>query len=108
MSKLPKTNGEQTTMNGLIPKDYGTNDECIVIMLGDKNFEVLKGYKAEVLMHKSVLPDKLSFQRAYLTITITGLSNKGAENIFNSLVQLPPEELTEFVKKKFGELEDKR
>ncbi len=87
-------------MPGLIPKSYGKVDECIIIMLGDKNFETLRGYKAEVTKHLSVLPDAYPHHHASISITITGLSNKAASALFDSLVMLPPEEITEMIKNK--------
>lgn len=90
-------------MPGLIPKDFGNNDKCIIIFLNDKNLSAIKGYKAEVLMHPSVLPDKLKFRRAYITITITGLSNKAASKLQDSLEMMKPEEITEYIKEQHPE-----
>ena len=85
---------------GLVPKSWGKGPECQVIMLGDKNLEILKGYKAEVTKNLSVLPDVYPRHHASISITITGLSNKAAKDLFDSLNPLPPEELTELIKKK--------
>jgi hypothetical protein len=87
-------------MPGLMPKSFGKVKECIIIMLGDKNLETLKGYKAEVTKDLSVLPDICQKHHASISITITGLSNKAANDLFDSLVMLPPEELTELIKSK--------
>jgi hypothetical protein len=87
-------------MPGLVPKSYGKVKECQIIMLGDKNFEILKGYKAEVTKDLSVLPDICQKHHASISITITGLSNKAANDLFDSLVTLPPEELTELITSK--------
>jgi hypothetical protein len=86
-------------MPGLIPKSFGKIKECKIIILGDKNLEILKGYKAEVTKKLSVLPDSYPRHHAYVTITITGLSNKAANALEESLIQLPPEEWTEIIKK---------
>jgi hypothetical protein len=85
---------------GLMPKSWGKCPECQVIMLGSENLEILKGYKAEVTKNLSVLPDAYPHHHASITVTITGLSNKAAKALFDSLKQLPPEEITELIKRK--------
>ena len=85
---------------GLVPKSWGKGPACEVIMLGSENLEILKGYKAEVTKNLSVLPDAYSHHHSSITITITGLSNKAAKALFDSLKPLPPEEITELIKKK--------
>ena len=81
----------------LMPKNFGKDENCIVIMLGDTNLDIIKGYKAEVTKNLSILHSK---DHASINITITGLSNKGADYLFESLNPLPPEELTELLKRK--------
>jgi hypothetical protein len=87
-------------MPELMPKNFGAYKGCIVIILNDKNLETLKGYKAEVITTLSVLPDIYPRHHASVSITITGLSNKAAKALEDSLIQLPPEEITEIIQKK--------
>ena len=87
-------------MPELIPKKYGKAKNCIVIMLGENNLETLKGYKAEAITNLSVLPDSYPHHHASVTLTITGLSNKAARALYQSLEPLPEEEITEVLKKK--------
>jgi len=83
-------------MQGIIPKSFGKIKDCKIIILGEKNLEILKGYKAEVTTDLSVLPE----HHASVSITITGLSNKSAKALEASLVSLPEEEVTEVLQKK--------
>jgi hypothetical protein len=85
---------------GIMPKNLGTVENCKVIILGDKNLAILKGYKAEVTKQLSVLPDSYPRHQSSVTITITGLSNKAAKLLEESLVPLPEEEVTEVLRKK--------
>jgi len=78
-------------MPELIPKNYGEKD-CVVIMLGDGNLSILKGYKAEVTKELSILPDKYPRHHASVSITITGLSNKTANYLVANLEPLSKEE----------------
>jgi hypothetical protein len=87
-------------MPKLIPKDFGSVKDCKVILLSNENFNVLHGYKAEVTKKLSVLPDKLKYRNAFVMITITGLSNKGAKELYNSLMELPEKEISEMLKDK--------
>jgi hypothetical protein len=88
-------------MPGLVPKQFGKVDECIVIFLNDRNLNILKGYKAEILKEQSALPDTFGRKHASITITITGLSNKGATDLQDALTEMNPQELTEYLKLKF-------
>jgi hypothetical protein len=92
---MPKQNGG-SIMQGIIPKSFGKIKDCKIIILGEKNLEILKGYKAEVTTDLSVLPG----HHASVSITITGLSNKAAKALEASLVPLPEEEVTEVLQKK--------
>ena len=87
-------------MQGIIPKSFGKIKDCKIIILGEKNLEILKGYKAEVTTDLSVLPDSYPRHHASVSITITGLSNKAAKALEASLVPLPEEEVTEVLQKK--------
>jgi len=65
---------------------YWTQYERKIILLSKKNLETLRAYKAIVeLQCKS--------NKGQLVITITGLSNKGAKNLFDELNELPPKEI---------------
>lgn len=82
-------------MTGFIPKDSEFKKDLKIVMLGDYNLALIKGYKAEVAKQLSVYPDKLKRRRAYVIITITGLSNKAATQLENSFEILRKEEVTE-------------
>ena len=84
----------------IIPKDYGTIKDCKVILLSNENFDILHGYKAEVTKKFSVLPDKLNYRKAFITITITGLNNKGADRLYNELIALPSKDIIEILTEK--------
>ena len=79
----------------LVPKDFGKKPECKIIILGKTNLMNLAGYKAEATKTLSVLPDKFHRKNAYITIRITGFSNKGATELYDSLVALSEKEITE-------------
>jgi hypothetical protein len=87
-------------MQGLMPKHFGKVKDCKVIFLNDKNLEILKGYKAEVIKELSVLPDSYPSHHGSVSIVITGLSNKAAKALEASLIALPEEEITDMMKKK--------
>ena len=87
-------------MSGLVPIYFGKVNECIVIFLNDRNLDIIKGYKAEVLKELSMLPDTFGIKHASITITITGLSNKGATDLQEALTEMNPQELTEYIKLK--------
>jgi hypothetical protein len=87
-------------MPELIPKNFGKVKECKVIFLNDKNLEILKGYKAEVIVNLSALPDSYPRHHASISIEITGLSNQAAKTFDASLTELSKEEITELLQKK--------
>lgn len=77
----------------LIPKDWGDHPPKIII-LGDANLAILKGFKATAERKGGLIRGK-----SRLVITIPDLSFATAERLVAELKPLPPEEIREFKNK---------